>query len=102
MLESQLLRAIARRLNALHQTDPSFVWRKRHGSVMGITGDPDLYGVWRGVPWQIELKIPGESPTPLQTHRLEEWSHAGAYTFVVHSMAELERALSQIPRGSSV
>jgi hypothetical protein len=63
---------------------------------MGQTGDPDLYGVWRGVPFEIELKIPGESPTLLQQHRLDQWRRAGALTFAVHSLDELTEALERV------
>ena len=41
-------------------------------------GEPDLIGVWRGVPYAIEVKQPGKKPTPLQLHRLEQWRRAGA------------------------
>ena len=58
-LESQLLRSIERRLRALAQADPSLQWRKRHGSPMSTAGDPDLYGLWHGVHWEMELKLPG-------------------------------------------
>ena len=94
--EGRLLDAATARLKTLAASDPSFVWRKRHGSPMGQTGDPDLYGVWRGIPFEIELKIPGASPTPLQQHRLDQWRKAGARAFVVHDLDELTDALNQL------
>lgn len=94
--ESQLLRAVVQRLKARAALDPSLVWRKRHGSPMGIAGDPDLYGLWRGRHFEIELKRPGESPTILQRARLSQWAKAGALTFVVHSLAEFDAALADL------
>jgi hypothetical protein len=95
-LESQLLASVARRLKALVRDDDTFQWRKRHGSPMGITGDPDLYGLWHGIHWEMELKRPGASPTPLQCIRLAAWERAGAYTFVVHSLAEFDSAIATL------
>jgi len=63
---------------------------------MGVAGDPDLYGVWRGRPFEIELKRQGQSPTPLQAFRIAEWTRAGASTFVVHSLSEFEQAIENL------
>lgn len=63
---------------------------------MGQTGDPDIYGVWGGVAFEIELKIPGKSPTAIQQHRLDQWRDAGALPFVVHSLDELRSSLDAI------
>lgn len=95
-LESSLLRACERRCKAIALQDPTFIWRKRHGNIFTVAGDPDLYGVWRGTHWEIELKRPGEQPTTLQAFRLHEWSKTGARTFVVHNLEELDNALSKI------
>lgn len=95
-LESSLLRAVERRLKAVAARDPTLVWRKRFGGPMAKRGDPDLHGVWRGTPFEIELKRPGEEPSPLQTHRLAEWRRAGSHTFVVHSLAEYQTAIDTL------
>ena len=95
-LESQLLTTVTRHLKAIAQTDPTLVFRKRHGSPMGIAGDPDLYGVWRGTPFEMELKRPGHSPTPLQQARLAQWAASGARTFVIHSLDELKAAIDTL------
>jgi hypothetical protein len=84
-------------MKTLRQRDPTFLFRKKHGTRFGVAGDPDLYGAWHGVPWAIELKRPGEQPTQLQTLRLAEWSAAGAYTGVIHSMPEFHRWLGEFP-----
>jgi hypothetical protein len=70
--------------------------RKRHGSVMGVAGDPDLYALYRGVHYEIELKAPGGRPTPLQQARLEEWRRAGAVTWVIDSMTVLRTLVAAI------
>lgn len=95
-LESQLLATVTRHLKALARQDPTFVWRKRHGSAMGTSGDPDITGLWNGHHFEMELKRPGEQPTHLQRHRLAEWSRAGAHTFVIHSLPELLAAIDTL------
>lgn len=72
---------------------PGIVCRKRHGTVMGLAGDPDVYGVYQGRHFEIELKSPGEKPTKLQDIRREEWAKAGAITGVAQSLAEVLRIL---------
>lgn len=71
---------------------PGLLLRKRHVT-MGVTGDPDLYGSYRGVHIEIEMKRPGEIPTPLQQQRMQEWRNAGA---VVGWADSVEGALSII------
>jgi hypothetical protein len=80
----------------LQAEDKTLVFRKRHGTLTAVAGDPDLYGVWRRIPFEIELKAEGKNPTILQAARLMEWELAGAFTFVVHSLQELESALEAI------
>ena len=94
--EARLNNACARRLRQIQATDPSLVFRKRHGDVMGVTGDPDLYGLWRGQHFEIELKVPSKEPTLLQQCRLSQWAAAGARTFVVHSLSEMDAAIASI------
>ena len=95
-LERHLLAAVQNYLKKLQRDDPSLCWRKRHGSLFGVAGDPDIYGVWNGIPFEIELKREGEDPTALQTARLAEWNSAGAFTAVAHSLTEFHDALQQI------
>lgn len=95
-LERSIQATVLGRLKQLRQEDPSLCYRKRHGSAFAVAGDPDITGVWRGTPFEIELKQPGEDPTPLQRLRLQEWAAAGALTFVVHDPAELAAALQKI------
>ena len=97
-LEGSLQAAVLRKLKAWRAADPTLVYRKRHGSLMGIVGDRDIYGVWRGLHFKIELKRPGENPTPLQRARLSEWGTAGVTTAVLRSIPELE-AFFEVLRG---
>jgi hypothetical protein len=92
-LERHLQQTVLNHLKKLRQVDPTLVYRKRHGSGMGISGDPDIHGVWKGTAFEIELKRPGEEPTELQRARLEEWGRAGAVTAVIHSANELAALL---------
>jgi hypothetical protein len=87
--ESAIVRTIQKRL------EPHCVVRKRHGSVFSIRGDPDLYGMlpldhadYPGRHFELEVKRPGEKPTPLQLTRLREWEAAGAVTGWVTSAQE--------------
>jgi hypothetical protein len=77
-LESSLKTSTERKLKALRAQDNGLVFRKRHGSVYGLAGDPDFYGLWHGLHWELELKAPGEKPTQLQLERQAEWARAGA------------------------
>ena len=92
VLESSLVSAIIRALRAL----PGVVVRKRHGSAWGTAGDPDLYGTVNGRHFEIEVKRPGGTLTPLQEVRLREWAAAGALTGVARSV---EDALQIIEEG---
>jgi hypothetical protein len=82
-LERNLQATVFRKLKALRAEDDRLAYRKRHGSIMGLTGDPDVYGLWAGIAWELELKAPGEIPTALQRERLDEWHKAGAVTAVI-------------------
>jgi len=72
---------------------PGVVVRKRHGTAMGVAGDPDLYGTIGGRHFEIEVKRPGSQLTELQVQRLREWSQAGALTGVAHTAEDALRIL---------
>jgi hypothetical protein len=90
MLERSLQKAVLNRLRKLAQTDQTLTFRKRHGSPFVVAGDPDIYGLYRGVHFEIELKRERETPTKLQDMRMGEWGRAGALTWVVRSMADFD------------
>jgi rubrerythrin len=82
---------VGRIVAALKKHPGVVVVRKRHGTAMGVAGDPDLYGTIRGQHFEIEVKRPGDASsqlTKLQTERLLEWTIAGAITGVARSAHE--------------
>ena len=89
-LEKQIVDSIVKVL----RTTPGCVVRKRHGTVFGVAGDPDLYGTINGRHFELEVKQPGNPPTELQLRRLEEWHVAGATVGVVHSVQEAKEILA--------
>ena len=45
------------------------------------TGEPDVTGCYKGVRFELELKVPGKKPTKLQQKRLDEWRESGAVVY---------------------
>ncbi len=88
--ERAIVRAILAYLNEL----PGCLARKRWGG-MGVAGDPDIDACVRGRSVQLEVKRPGEKPTPLQARRIEEWRQAGAISAVVTSVEETRELLRE-------
>jgi len=88
-LEKHIVESIVRYLREI----PGCVVRKRHGTVFGVAGDPDLYGTLNGRHFELEVKRAGNPPTVLQDKRIEEWRAAGAVVGVVHSLGEAREAL---------
>lgn len=88
VLEKTRVNQIRRALEKL----PGVVVRKRHGTAMGVAGDPDLYGSVNGRHFEIEVKRPDDHSarlTPLQVERLQEWKIQGkAITGVAHTVEE--------------
>jgi rubrerythrin len=87
--QAVLEKAVAGRILATLRKLPHVVARKRHGTVMGMAGDPDLYGTIAGRHFEIEVKRPNDPSsqlTKLQTQRLLEWKMAGAITGVARSV----------------
>lgn len=93
--EARLVRQIVKYLEKVF---PTAQIRKRHGSAFSTAGDPDLYLCLAGRHIEIEVKLPGEEPTPLQRERLNQWGRAGAFTGVIHSISELQSLLIQLDR----
>lgn len=72
--ESVIVRAILEKLRAI----PGCVVFKHHGSVYSKGGHADVYGVYKGKAFFIEVKRPGERPTTLQLEFLRTVKEAGA------------------------
>jgi len=91
-LEKYVVARIMRVLRAR----PGIVIRKRHGTSMGVAGDPDLYGTINGRHFEIEVKRPEDTSsqlTELQRRRLAEWKCAGAITGVARTVQDALRLL---------
>ena len=98
VLEKSVVASIVRRL----REPPGIVVRKRHGTAMGVAGDPDLYGSIHGRHFEIEVKRPDAAAdvTELQQQRLQEWSRAGAMTGVARSVDDALAILGLGPEES--
>jgi hypothetical protein len=87
-----LEKAVVARIMKTLKGNPHVVVRKRHGTAMGVAGDPDLYGTIRGRHFEIEVKRPNDpssQPTELQTQKLLEWKRGGAITGVARSVDDV-------------
>lgn len=70
---------------------PDVVVRKRHITVYGSGGDPDVYGCFNGWHFEVEIKIYPNVPTKRQEERLKEWDSAYALTGVAYSFEDFQR-----------
>lgn len=68
-----------------------------HGSSMQRSGEPDLDGAIfvKGVPvhFKIEIKVDGNTTTPLQEFRLARWRSYGYVTGVAHNLDEFKELI---------
>ena len=84
-----LEKAVVTRIVKALRSYRNVVVRKRHGTAMGVAGDPDLYGTINGRHFEIEVKRPCDSASQLsklQTERLLEWQLGGAITGVARNV----------------
>jgi hypothetical protein len=75
MKETTITNKILRYINNL----PGCKAEKRHGSQYSEVGAPDISVCCNGTRIEIEVKRPGEKPTPIQLIRLREWREAAAF-----------------------
>lgn len=66
---------------------------KMHGSAYMPPGLPDLWCVIGGRLTCLEVKRPGERPTPRQVHVIDRLRRAGATALVVTSVEEAQAAV---------
>jgi len=57
----------------------------------GRAGEPDVSGCVFGIRVELEGKLPGNKPTPLQFKKLEWWKQAGAITGWYTSLREAQQ-----------
>jgi len=91
-------KAVVARIMAALKKIPGVVVRKRHGTAMGVAGDPDIYGSFRGRHFEIEVKRRDGVLTELQKVRIRDWARSGALVGVVRSAAEA-LSLLELDRG---
>ena len=103
MTETALQRAIVDSLRLtygrnmdLMRTQSGRVRKGRSWIYLCPEGTPDLCGCLHGRFFALEVKLPGEDPTPVQLERHAELRRAGAVVTVVHSVTEAVAALSQL------
>ena len=94
-LESTVTTAILKALNAL----PDTYAVKLHGSMYGRAGTPDILVVRHqhvdiGQAFFLEVKRPGQKPTPAQLAEMAKWTGVGAVCVVVRSVQEAVEAVS--------
>jgi hypothetical protein len=56
---------------------------KVHGSALSRRGLPDLIGSYRGTPFAVEIKQPGNYPSKLQRKWLDKFKAGGYVTGIV-------------------
>ena len=84
-----LERNIQRSVENYLKTVPRLWFLKIHGTAFARSGVPDFLGVYRGVPFWIELKQPGRTPDPRQVVEMRRLTHCGARGIVATSVAEV-------------
>ena len=70
-----------------------------HGSAWSGSGRPDIIGAYRGVPFVIELKLPGEYPTKIQEYELCKWRAAGSVAWYATKLDHVIELIDQIDKG---
>lgn len=91
MLES----TIVRRIKSVAEKRGAFVF-KTHGSPQQVKGLPDLVLCYRGRFIGMEVKVPGNKPTNLQIHRMEQIRDADGMAEAVYSVVQAIALLDEI------
>lgn len=87
--ETAITKKIIEYLNSL----PKCKAIKRHLGGYGSNGEPDICGCLDSIHLEIEVKRPGNKPTPLQQERIKEWLEAGAISGVVYSVDDTKKLI---------
>lgn len=91
MNESDLVRKILNYLNNLQFTNAT----KTHGNRYSAA-QPDIDCVSSGVSVKIEVKVPGNFPTPRQLAAIEAWRSAGSRCFWTDNLEEVVQVMQNL------
>lgn len=91
--ESQLVTQVLAYIRGL----PRAHAHKIHGSRYSDAGEPDIDACIDGRSVKIELKMPGNKPTPVQMASMRRWENAGAFVFWATSLDEVKTFLDLLP-----
>ena len=84
--ESQLQTKVMKYLRDTYKEE-FFVWKVSERFSSGI---PDIMGIYKGVPFYIELKVGSNKPTKLQEITMHELANAGAVGGVAYSLEQVK------------
>lgn len=91
MSEKAIERRILKWLNSLEGC-----WaHSRHGGMYDIKGNPDITGCLNGRRIEIEVKQPGQKPTPIQFAVMRKWEKAGAVVGWATTIEEAKEILKE-------
>ena len=88
--EAKIVAKILKRLNEVGYAI------KFHGSAMSKGGEPDILACVMGRMVRVEVKVPGNKPTPRQYHQLRQWEKAGALSGWATSVEEVDALLGHL------
>ena len=74
---------------------------KYHGGPFSEAGVPDILCCLAGRFVAIEMKVPGNAPTPIQLRQIQRLTKAGAYAFVCSDIEDLKKRLAHLVDSSS-
>lgn len=81
-------------------------WRKRgawaykvHGSEMQPAGIPDISGVYDTFSVWCETKMPGNKPSAIQVHRINQIRKAGGLVVIAYNQHDAEEMLDHLDSG---
>ena len=70
---------------------------KNHGGAFQPRGRPDLEVCFRGLYLAIEVKVPGNKPTTVQSFTLDEIRDAGGWAGTISSREQIDQLITYWP-----